>query len=387
MKKRLVGENTHELVWLHLKRLRSSELCKRVILQKCNEEQITLPAEIIENKAIGVASAVESALGYWKDKPNDLNSWVLSRYYALLQLTIAEQVASVKNHDDLASVQKHTEQGHGLATFNDSSVPFPDGYKVYAIKAGHFYSYTKHLGLNPKQWSMDRRIRTSDEAKDEDKLVSIVDLFRRIPEISDIVYEHFAKPSLCLHVGHSSRNMQELSERRIQRLQKGEDSFDDPPTEIKNTHIDIYPYETNPIDLEFVNSIGLPFQDIRATKAIASEKEIFTGTFSHKGDKYWHQCLTTYKSNYCGTSYIKPLFGEIQDPVITHFMLLYSLSIIVRYLPDLWYRITRGDLNHMHSLIEYYLTIFDDVVLLHVLERITGMNFLVVQPGSMNAPI
>jgi len=68
-------------------------------------------------------------------------------------------------------------------------------------------------------------------------------------------------------------------------------------------------------------------------------------------------------------------------------MVLYALSIVVRYLPSLWHNIENGDLNHIRALIEHYLAIVDGVLPRMSVERITGVHLRIDQPGSMGAPV
>lgn len=94
-----------------------------------------------------------------------------------------------------------------------------------------------------------------------------------------------------------------------------------------------------------------------------------------------------YKSDYCPTSYIIPLFDKIQDPIIINYVLMYTLSIIVRYLPNIWYEITSGKYDNIGSLIEYYISIFDHVIPLQMLERITDKEIFISMPGGLDAPV
>ncbi len=68
-------------------------------------------------------------------------------------------------------------------------------------------------------------------------------------------------------------------------------------------------------------------------------------------------------------------------------MILYGFSIIVRYLPDVWYEISSGELDHIGSLIEYYLSIVDKVIPLEMLRRITERKILISMPGSLSSPV
>ena len=82
---------------------------------------------------------------------------VVSRYYALLQITIAEQVASPISKDSLEEVQKHTEYGHGLFTLRDPNNSFPHGYFIGVLNSGHFASYCHFREIDLKQFAFQVR--------------------------------------------------------------------------------------------------------------------------------------------------------------------------------------------------------------------------------------
>jgi hypothetical protein len=149
---RLVAEDVKEATWLRFRRLTSSVLCRKILTRRASELDSTLPeklgAVLLEKKAAQTAWAVRSALGYWEASHVGLNAKVLSRYYALLQISIAEQVASPSSSSSLEEVQRHTEAGHGLFTLNQPGLAFPAGYYVGAVRRGHFYEYAKHHSID-----------------------------------------------------------------------------------------------------------------------------------------------------------------------------------------------------------------------------------------------
>ena len=51
------------------------------------------------------------ALGYWQSGAQALNAKVLTRYYALLQISIAEELSSPTSRSNLLSIQRRTEFG------------------------------------------------------------------------------------------------------------------------------------------------------------------------------------------------------------------------------------------------------------------------------------
>jgi hypothetical protein len=126
---RLVAEDVKEATWLRFRRLTSSVLCRKILTRRASELDSKLPeklgATLLEKKAAQTAWAVRSALGYWEASHVGLNAKVLSRYYALLQISIAEQVASPSSSSSLEEVQRYTEAGHGLFTLNHPGAAFP----------------------------------------------------------------------------------------------------------------------------------------------------------------------------------------------------------------------------------------------------------------------
>lgn len=386
---RFVGENAEELIWLRINRLRSVNLCEALLRKKFMMRNKCIDGELLSKKAIGLSSAIESTVGYWQSKGESLNSKVLSRYYALLQMTIAEQVSSIDNEDDLAGIQRHTEYGHGLATLRDDQSDFPFNYYVSILRSGHFYSYAKFLKCDTKQMDFVKRARSFEEVEEKDRLISLVDLFRRIPELQPVVREYLNCDPLSFHIVYSSRNMQiESANRRAKLQNNGELEVEAAVLSEaeKTTYLNLIP-DSDAMDLKYVSNLGLPFSEIEEEVDTYSSEKLFVAKFRHKDDGYWHDYLNLYKSAYCGTSIIVPINGIIDDPILIHLMLLYTLSIIVRYLPDLWYEINSGKLDHIRSLIEYYLSIFDHVVPLLVLERITESNIRVDAPGGFFGPV
>lgn len=382
------AENIDEIVWLRLNRLKSVKLCENLIRKKLAlTPNSKITEDVIKSKAIGLSSAIDSAIGYWQVSPQSVNAKVLSRYYFLLQMTIAEQVSSVKNTDDLKEVQRHTESGHGLGTIINPDSTFPDNYFTFAIRGGHFYSYTKFLGIDTKKYDFEKRPRKFSEITDPTKVVNLIDLFRRIPELSNVIEEYTDKPPLSFHIGHSFINYQNDSEAVKEHIRKtGEFTLKAPvTTPEKGTLVSFYT-ESEKITPEYLNSLGLPFTDIKRLPGLAKDENFITGTLIHPSNIYWYQHIKIYSSSYSPTSIVVPLWNETSDNIVINFSLLYTLSIIVRYLPDMWYRINSGDLNHIGSLIEYYISIVDHVLPLEMLERITGANISIHQPGSLFGP-
>jgi hypothetical protein len=378
---RLVAEDVRQAIWLRLRRMTSSRLCRQIISAKTK----VLSPDVLGSKAEGLAWAVRSALGYWESNPADLNAKLLTRYYALLQISVAEQVASPNPTFDLKEAQRHTEKGHGLSTLDQPDVIFPNGYYVASLKSGHFYSYCKYLGFDLKTHAFEKRPREwgeLDKAK-QGQLLSLTDLFRRVPELQGVIEEYLGVRPLSLHVGYASRNQQ------IRPQQSPGSVVPNlaPPDSLgETTHIAIYPKGSS-LTKEYLRSLNLPIQNIGVEYDSLTKYTYFTGSFTHPVGDYWWQHLKLYKSGYSGTSFIVPFWSGISDPFILHFIILYAMSIVVRYLPSLWHDIQDGELDHVRALLEHYLVIVDNVIPRLAVERITGIPLRVDSPGSLNAPV
>jgi hypothetical protein len=376
-----VAQDVQQIIWLRLRRMTSARLCRQAISSRTSQ----LSKEVLDSKAEGVASSIRSALGFWESNPVGLNARILSRYYALLQISIAEQVASVDPALNLKEVQKHTEQGHGLSTVSKLGDTFPFGYMVACRTSGHFDSYCKFKGIDIRDFTIDKNPRNWGKltSADQVKLVSLADLFRRVPELRSMIPECLGVPPLSFHVIYAFRNHQERS---AARLNNPMSPIAPAPRSEDMTYLGIYP-NADELTLEYLNSMSLPIKDLQIEEDKPAGSKYFVGSFRHPIGSHWWQHLQTYKSGYCGTSLIVPLWGTIQDPFIIHFVVLYALSIIVRYLPSLWHEIEYGELDHIRALIEHYIVIVDGVLPQMAVERITGKRLHVVQPGSMAAPV
>jgi len=384
---RFKAENIDEIVLLRLNRLKSIKLCEKLIRNKLDKNQnSTISEDIIKSKAIGLSSAIESAIGYWQINTQSINAKVLSRYYFLLQMTIAEQVSNIRNADDLKRIQRHTEHGHGLGTIHNPDEDFPSNYFTYIIKKGHFYAYLKSLGIDVQGFGFETRAKKFEELINGSKGVSLIDLFRRIPELRTVVEEYTDKAPLSFHVGYSDINDLNYFDEIKEHIDKtGTYPSSIPIRNNTQSYIGIYSLSER-VTIDYLNSLELPLTEFNIQEDHFSKTKYIVGKLLHPPDKKWHQHISVYSSSYATSSLIVPLWGTT-DTILINFTLLYTLSIIVRYLPDLWYRISSGDLNHIGSLIEYYISIIDHVIPLQMLERITEVPISIHQPGSIYGDI
>ncbi|WP_186062013.1 YaaC family protein [Burkholderia gladioli] len=382
---RIVAADPIGATRLRLNRLMSHRLCADAIVARNNTP---IDPDVLEKKAQGMAWAVRSGLGYWEAEGGGLNSRVLSRYYAMLQLSIAEQVGSADDKDLLPAIQRHTEFGHGLFTSRNTNGQFPDGLVVGCTQSGHFTSYAKYLGIDLTPFIFTKKPKNFAALDSEGlaKVVSLTDLLLRVPELQTSARALLGRPALSVHVGHSGKNMKLRLERTQAHIkQTGAFTYADPglPGEMDETWLCIYPPSVGD-PTPIIDAFGLPFTDVQEETDNEGRTSLSV-LFMHPKGKHWHECLKTYKSAYCGTSLIAPFWG-IDDPFVLHFVILYAFSIVVRYLPELWHEIEDGPLDHLRSLLDEYLVILDHVMPEMIVERLTGVELVVTAPGSLFAP-
>lgn len=188
---------------------------------------------------------------------------------------------------------------------------------------------------------------------------------------------------LSFQIGHAQRNMILKSRGRLSP------ELSNTTPEISGfTYAAIYPKGTE-ITAEELDAYNIGIMDIEKESKenlLGSGDEYFVGKVYHPEDELWWEHIITHKSGYCGTSVIVPFWGT-QDPFVLHLVVLYTLSIIVRYLPETWYEIEHGKLDYINSLLENYLAIFDSVLPKLAVERLTKKQLVVTSPDSMNSPI
>jgi len=63
-------------------------------------------------------------------------------------------------------------------------------------------------------------------------------------------------------------------------------------------------------------------------------------------------------------------------------VLLYALSIIVRYRPSIWRRVQEGDLDHMRLIIEAFLAVVERILPEEFLATVTGLTIMAKRPDS-----
>jgi hypothetical protein len=209
-----------------------------------------------------------------------------------------------------------------------------------------------------------------------------------------LIYECLNEPALSFHVVSSGKNIELEAARAAAEFRNGFQSGSDVTPRVEDGTAEAVTYLTfatgfgggEGVTPEYLSSLGFPIANFRSEIEPLAGKEEIIGTYKHPSHEQWHESINLYRSD-VGSSLIAPLWGREPDIFLLHFMALYALSIVVRYLPSLWYKIEHGELDHVRALLEHYVTVVDSVVPKLATERIIGKDLAVVNPGSFSAPL
>lgn len=109
----------------------------------------------------------------------------------------------------------------------------------------------------------------------------------------------------------------------------------------------------------------------------------FRVAIDHVGKDMWFEALPIHHSPFERNALILPVFGVVGEYRAICVVLLYALSIVVRYRPSVWRRVQEGDLDHMRVLIEAFLAVVERVLPEQFLEKVSGQRVFAKHPGAI----
>jgi hypothetical protein len=128
---------------------------------------------------------------------------------------------------------------------------------------------------------------------------------------------------------------------------------------------------------------GWPMTEITLLSTDAENGKVFRGRVDHTERKFWHEALKLHHSPFQeGPTLIIPVLGGIGDHRVLSVIILYALSILVRYMPSSWRRVEGGDWDEHLALIKNAVAVFERLLPEQFLESIIGERIVVRQPGS-----
>jgi hypothetical protein len=269
---------------------------------------------------------------------------------------------------NLVEIEQSTKQGHGLYTIDGQR----DGLQhliVGIIASGFFADWARFLKVNVAAFP-SKKPRTLDDvpALPLGSWITLEQLFARVPETGDLFNDIFGSPAMWLRPvydqfasrpGFSFLSDVELPKRSYIKL------IDD----------------SGRLEITDIARFPGPISQIQPLTS-SGKAGVFRAAIDHPDHKYWFGPLSLHHSPFVRSALIMPPFEGVGQYRCLCVVILYALSIIVRYRPSLWRRAQEGDLDHMRVLIEAFLAVAERVLPEQFLEQISGQRVFAKQPGS-----
>jgi hypothetical protein len=363
----LLSEKPIEAIWLRLRQLQSVTLARKMIEARAAASQIILDTSIIQSKAEGVAYALRNATDYFQPKDGgNFSQRVLNLYYGSLAFASAEMLAAPQGAKALSEIEDSTKVGHGLYTVDGSC----DGLEqiVVGVFAGFFPDWAKSIGT-PITSLPERKARRFAQLAScpEDSWLTVEALFASIPELSDLFTNIFAGKPRWVRPVHD-------------QMANADMSLFGEPKPATRSYVQLVD-GTGRLTRDDIALFRGPVSEIGevASEGLARR---FRVAVDHPGGQTWRDALHIHHSPYEPDALIRPIFGVINEYRAICVVLLYALSIIVRYRPSIWRRVQEGDLDHMRVIIEAFLVVVERILPEQFLETVTGQRVFAKQPGS-----
>jgi hypothetical protein len=361
----LLSEEPIEAIWLRLRQLQSVTLTEKMIKERSEREGVQLDQATVRSKAEGVAYALRNAADYFHAREDrNVSQRVLNLYYGSLAFAFAEILAAPAGARTLGDLEESTKQGHGLYTVDGAT----DGLEhlvVGVIAGGFFPAWMRSMHM-PTEALPQRRPRLSDDLAKvpSDTWITVERLFASIPEVADLFADIFDSPPRWIApVGDMEANMPRFG--------------GVPPS---RTYIKLVD-EFGRLTLDDIAAFPGPISEISEVDARGDGRH-FRVVVDHEGKQFAWDALHLHHSPFKRTALLLPILSAVNEYRAICVVLLYALSIIVRYRPSIWRRVQEGDLDHMRVLIEAFLAVVERVLPEQFLETVTGHRVFAKQPGS-----
>ncbi len=362
----LLSEQPIESIWLRLRQLQSVTLARKLIEDKARREEISLEVAVLKTKADGVAYALRNARDYYQaSEHRNVSQRVLNLYYGSLSFAFAEILAAPTGPRSLGELENTTKQGHGLYTLDSESLGLEE-LIVGIISNGFFPAWMKALGMDTTRLPQKKPRLYRDLTNMADAPWTTVErLFARIPEIADLFADIFDSPAAWVE---PSGDM--------------EANFPQGPTKGPRTRTYIQLIdEFGRLGPKEIAEFPGPISEITEVDAKGDGRH-FRVAIDHQGHQHPWEVLDLHHSPFKRSSLLMPVLGGLKEYRALCVVILYALSIVVRYRPSLWRRVQEGDLDHLRVLIEAFLVVVERVLPEQFLETISGQRIYAKQPGT-----
>ena len=369
MVRHITAENPLAGIWARLDQFGSVVLAEKLILRRASESGITLAPEVSATKAAGVAFSLRNASDYLRSSASEsLNKRILSLYYGVLALAFAEMLSSPAGPRDLDEVEGMTKYGHGLYTVPSAAEDF-GGVVVGVLATGFFPQWMSFLGVDTSTYPKKKPKSPSDlEGYPSEAFTTLRDLLSTVPELGDLFLEVYpTTPSWTTPVYQVFENRTGPGSNRAS---------------VGSSYIHLLD-KSGRLDMQRFDTAGWPITEIVPVTPESEGKE-YRARVDHTGLQFWHEALPLHRSPYLQSpALIIPVIDRIAAYRVNALIILYTLSIVVRYMPSVWRRIEGGDWDEHLALIKSVVSVYERILPEQFLETIIGEQIHASQPGSL----
>lgn len=363
----IIEENPLEQIYTQLRALTSQTVARKAVELHAHNQKINLDNEIIESKAKGVSYLVQNAIDYYDSASTEnMTQRMLNLYYGTIALMEAEMLIYGEQYKELAEIEQVTKNGHGMATFGNAESGLNDFY-VGIINKGLFQAWLSHRNVDVSKFPDSKK-----KAENSEWSISINELLYCIPELENILLEvdkDFVPGYLFPSYDTFFNNTMPFSDKTFyQRKYHG-------------SYVNMIDL-TGCADENLVHEIRGNFTLIGSYEDSISHSKGWRVFVHHKAGRHHFEEYNTHKG-FSASVIIKPVFGITNDWEVYAVMILYALSIIVRYMPNLWARISHGDLDRYKAVFYQFSRVAERELTQVFLEKMTGKKVVIRHPQGI----
>ena len=366
----IIEENPLQQIYSYLYSLTSKVVAKQAVQYHLKRNSLKLNDDIVVSKAEGVSYLIQNVIDYYNDAINgNLTRRMLNLYYGTIALMEAEMLICGEKYSHLSEIEDITKFGHGMCTFGVAN-SLKDFY-IGVMDKGLFQAWLAHQGVRISDFPNSRK-----KAETSDFKISLDDLFCHIPELQNIMQEteqnykpYFLFPEYDISFNNAFGSLG-LKANVYERNFYG-------------SYVNFFNIEgahDSDWEKQLIESFLAPITIVGECKSMNLYG--WRTFIEHRRDGRYYESCRIHKG-LSTSAVIAPLFGRTDKWEVFAVMILYALSIIVRYRPNLWARILHGDLDYYKAVVYQFSRVAERELTQIFLEKLTGKGVTVTHPQGL----
>lgn len=363
----IVEENPLEQIYTQLRALTSKTVSRKAVELHARKQNMDFDEKIINSKAEGVSYLVQNAIDYYDSAVTEnLTQRMLNLYYGTISLMEAEMLVYGDEYRALGEIEQITKNGHGMMTFGGAESGLNEFY-VGVLDKGLFQAWLSHRNIDVSGFPDSKK-----KVEKSGWYISLNKLLYCIPELENILLEidEAYKPGYLFPSYDMVLNFKGAFSNGTHYRRKYCGSYVD--------MLDMTGRAEESLIHEMPGKITLigPYKDN------ISKSKGWRVFVQHKKDGTHFDEYKVHKG-LSASVILRPLFGITNDWEVYAVMILYTLSIIVRYMPNLWARISHGDLDHYKAVFYQFSRVAERELTQVFLEKLTGKRVVIRHPQGL----